>query len=66
MVAISDHTHIPTAVERGDVKENRWRGVIFDDDGYGHVGRSQSAENTVRGQKKVLFTDTFKSFQSDG
>lgn len=45
-------THIPTAVERGDVNQNRWCGVVFDDDGDGHVGRSQSAENTVRGQRQ--------------
>lgn len=36
------HTHIPTAVERGDVNQN-WSGVVFDDDGDGQVGRSQSA-----------------------
>lgn len=36
-------TYIPTAVERGDVNQNRRRGVVFDDDGNGQVGRSQSA-----------------------
>lgn len=36
-------TYIPTAVERGEVNQNRRRGVVFDDDGSGQVGRSQSA-----------------------
>ena len=36
------------------MNQNRWRGVVFDDDGSSHVGRSQSAENTERTETKRL------------
>lgn len=42
IICLLKHTHIPTAVEGGDVNQN-WSGVVFDDDGDGQVGRSQSA-----------------------
>lgn len=48
------HTYVPTAVERGDLNQNRRHGVVFDDDGYSQVGCSQSAQDAVGGQRQQL------------
>lgn len=49
---LDHHLYIPTAVERRAANQNRRHGVVFDDDGDGQVGRSQSAQDTVRGRRQ--------------
>lgn len=45
------------------MNQNRWCGVVFDDDGSSHVGRSQSAENTERTETKCLVHTAFRQRQ---
>lgn len=45
-------TYVPIGVERAVVNQNRRPGMVFDDDGCGQVGRSQSTQNTVRGWRQ--------------